>query len=301
MENQNKKIHCSLERNGFEGYFFEGNKGKDVAVIFMGGAGCNEKVCIESSVFLREAGYAVLVLGFYFWKGLPKEMYHIPVEYAERAAKWLHKKGYSRVIIMGTSTGAGYAMLSASLIQDINGAILVSPLDHVMEAMKNYIDGQGYSMYEYRGKTMPYAHFPLTDHGILDGIKKFKKSKAYPKMTHIMRYSYDTAEYSEESRIKVENIKGDILMIAPREDDCWPSTEAVARMKTILEECAFPYRYEATIYEKGSHALGYWKLTPFLKAILKLLCPIEGKFPEECEKARHDSVDEILKFLDTLK
>ncbi len=37
--------------------------------------------------FLRKAGYNVLVLGFYLWEGLPKELVSIPVDYNILARK----------------------------------------------------------------------------------------------------------------------------------------------------------------------------------------------------------------------
>lgn len=38
---------------------------------------------------MRDAGYNVLVLGFYMWEGLPDALVSIPVDYAERAVHWL--------------------------------------------------------------------------------------------------------------------------------------------------------------------------------------------------------------------
>lgn len=42
--------------------------------------------------FLRDAGYNVLVLGFYMWKGLLDTLVSIPVDYAEKAVHWLKKE-----------------------------------------------------------------------------------------------------------------------------------------------------------------------------------------------------------------
>ncbi len=237
-----------------------------------------------------------MVLGFYLWKGLPKELYHIPVEQAENAVKWLKSQGFEKIGIMGTSTGAGYILLCASLISDINCVIAVSPLDYVMEGIKSMLFRQNCSVYTYRGEDLPYSRFPIYDKGIVRGLIQFFKQKEYD-LPHIMRYSYDIADYTEESRIKVENIKADILLIAPRIDDCWPSGIAVERIEKILKEKNSPYRVQKTIYEKGSHALGYWKFDKKLQKALPMICPIEKKYPSDCEQARKDSTNEILEFL----
>lgn len=84
----------SLKEDGFSAYWFEGGQHKEKAVIWMHGSSMNEKHCLADSLYLREAGYSVLVLGFYFWKGMSRKMRGIPVEYVERAVAELKKNGY---------------------------------------------------------------------------------------------------------------------------------------------------------------------------------------------------------------
>ena len=47
-----------------------------------------------------------------------------------------------------------------------------------------------------------------------------------------MRYGYDLIQdrLVPESRIKVENMRADVLFLAVKDDDCWPSDVAVSRM-----------------------------------------------------------------------
>ena len=129
---------CTLEKDGFEGIYFPGTKSPEKAIIAAGGASCNEKTSISMSRFLRNAGYNVLVLGFYYWKGLPKDLVSIPVDYVEKAIAWLKKeKGVKGVGMTAASTGAGYTLLAASLIPEIGCIIPVVPFDHVMEGTTN--------------------------------------------------------------------------------------------------------------------------------------------------------------------
>ena len=102
----------------------------------MHGSSMNEKRCIADSLYLREAGYSVLVLGFYFWKGMSKKMRAIPVEYVERAAAELKKNGYEKIGIHGISSGAAYALLCASLISDISLVLSICPFDYIVEEPK---------------------------------------------------------------------------------------------------------------------------------------------------------------------
>ena len=82
---------CTLEKNGFIGIFFEGRKSPEKVIIAAGGAMCDEKNSVCMSRYMRKAGYNVLVLGFYKWKGLSKHLVSIPVDYVEKAVKWKKK------------------------------------------------------------------------------------------------------------------------------------------------------------------------------------------------------------------
>ena len=126
---------CTLERNGFEGIYFKGKRSPEKAIIAVGGASCDERSSVYMSRYLRRAGYTVLVLGFYLWERLPKNLVSIPVDYAEKAVKWLkEKKGIKRIAMTGLSTGAAYTMLAASLIPEISCVIPVVPYDYVQQA-----------------------------------------------------------------------------------------------------------------------------------------------------------------------
>ena len=86
---------CTLEKNGFIGIYYEGTKSPEKAVIAAGGASCDEKTSVSMCRYLRNAGYNVLVLGFYLWKGLPKELVSIPVVPFDYVMEGTTQKGLS--------------------------------------------------------------------------------------------------------------------------------------------------------------------------------------------------------------
>lgn len=297
------KKRYTLKEDGFCAVWFEGSKYRDKVVIYMSGAKCDEKTTVEASGYICEAGYSVLCLGFYLWKDMPKEMYGIPVEYVERAVAELKKNGFDQIAIHGISTGAGYALLCASLIPEISCTIAGVPYDYVMEGMKNDLFPLELAVYSHHGESLPYSRYTCMDKGLLKALKGFfkvKKQRGYH-LTHISRYAYDTADENEASRIKVENMKSDVLLMAPDYDDCWPSEQAVPRMERILREHQYPYRVKAIIYENASHAIGMdmenLKNNGVLKWILGMMLPAEKKHPQACESARKDSKQQILVFL----
>lgn len=118
----------------------------------------------------------------------------------------------------------------------------------------------------------------------------------------MLRGCYQENVQTEEARVKVENMHADFLMQCPGYDDCWPSDEAVPRMKKILDEAGYPYRVQATVYEKGSHLLcGDLMASPeYLKSMKKFL---QAEYADQaaCNKAREDSMKEALVFLEGWK
>ena len=292
------KKEYTLSEDGFRAIWCEGGTFRDKVIIYMGGAKMSEKQTLQAAQYLIDSGYSVLCLGFYLWEGLPKEMYRIPVEYVEKAVAELKSNGFEKIAIHGMSTGAGYALLCSSLIPDISCTIAPVPYDYVMEGMKNDLLPLGFAVYSYRGESLPYSHYTCMNGGLLKALKgffKIRKQKGY-KITHTGRYGYDTSEETEASRIKVENMKSDLLIMAPEWDDAWPSEKAVPRIERILKENNYPYRVKAIIYKNASHALGIHLSKDMIKLANKLV-PAEKNYPEECEKARADSIKQILNFL----
>ncbi|MCM1100032.1 MAG: hypothetical protein NC079_04785 [Clostridium sp.] len=286
-------IHFALQKDGFKAHFHKGQKKPGKAVLLVGGAGCNEKICVKIGKEIAVHGYSVMVLGFYLWEGLPRDLIHIPVDYAEKACEWLNENGYGEICMIGSSTGAGYTLVCASILTQITKVIAVVPFDHVMEAMKGIIKPLGFSVYEYQGKTMPYTSFSIIDDGLWKGLRKLREMPEYG-FKYFMRGAYETARLNPESRIQVENINGDILFLHPSWDDVWPSDAATMRMIKVLKESGFAHEVKEIVYENASHAIG---ITPRggkqMMKMLKWVCPNERKYPEDCEKAREKSSADI--------
>ncbi|MBE6123563.1 MAG: hypothetical protein E7190_12745 [Erysipelotrichaceae bacterium] len=290
------KSFYSLKEDGFQAYWFEGTVHKDKAIIWMHGSGMNEKHCIADSEYIRKAGYSVLVLGFYLWKGMPKQMRGIPVEYVMKAAAELKKNGYKKIGIHGISSGAAYALLCASLIPEISLVLSICPFDYVMEEPVIFRKPTGRSWFSLEGRDYPCSLFTSQRRdGFFRSLLAYKKQD-YEHHNEYLRSFYENAELREESRIKVENMKADVLLIAPERDSQWPSPDAVRRMRKVLENAGYPYRMRTVIYPHASHLLGTYPPESWKKAF-----PAEKKWPEECNQSRIDCFGEEMRFLEEWK
>jgi len=213
------KSSYHLKEDGFEARWFEGTSHKDKAIIWMHGSGMNEKYCLKDSEYLRKAGYSVLVLGFYFWKGMPRRMRAIPVDYVEKAVAELKRSGFEMIGIHGISSGAAYALLCASLIPEISLVLSICPFDHVMEEPKIFGSPTGRSWFSYRGEDVPCALFTgQREKGFFGSLREYRLQDT-EHHNEFLRSLYENAMLTETSRIKVENMHADVLLVAPERDN----------------------------------------------------------------------------------
>lgn len=297
---------CTLEKEGFLGSFYQGKQYADRAIILVGGSGESREFVEKRAEILSREGFSVLAVGYYLWEPLSKDTVAIPVDYVEYAIKWLRSicpVEIHSIGMTGLSLGAAYTLVAASLIPDISCVVSVSGFDFVVEGCKNMVFRQHRSYFTFHGEDIPYepaealSHLPAT-------LKTWKKDPRYgSKAMNRFYYNECFKNRTEKSRIKVENIHGDILLMSPGYDDTWPSDEAFPRIMRILDEKRFPYRYEYAVYEKGSHCLAMPEeqmamigSDEKIEKTLGKFITMEAKYPQKCRQAREDSWKRLVDF-----
>ena len=96
----------------------------------------------------------------------------------------------------------------------------------------------------------------------------------------------------EEEKIKVERIKGKLLLIGAEDDVLWDTAKYIRRMELRLKEKESGCIPEILVYEHGTHFI-------FPESLLKTMLPVgsslfirlfkAGKeYPSECRKTRED-------------
>ena len=298
---------CTLEKEGFLGTMYESDIPTDKAVILVGGSGEKRDFVELRAKALCSEGFHVLALGYYLWKPLSAQTVSIPVDYAEKAVRFL--KNYNRLDIRrigmtGLSLGAAYTLLCASYLPDISCVVSVSGFDFVVEGCKNMLFRQHKSYFSYHGEDVPYESAEALSH-LSRTLRELKKDTRYD-FRSMNRFYYNECftNRTDASRIKVENIKGDVLLLAPAYDDTWPSDLAFPRIMNVLEEKKFPYRHECVIYERASHYLAVppecmrlnGKSEEALQKTLAKFMTMEAKYPAECRKARQESWEKLVSF-----
>ena len=292
-------IELTVKKDGFAGEFCEGTKYPDVVIIRVGGSGAAKERVIASGQFLIDAGYSVLFLGYYLWEDQTDIISEIPVDYVEKAIAWLKEKTNNpnlKIGMTGISQGAQYTLLASSLIPDITSIALASPFDHVMEGNTSLFKGTGHSSFTWHGTELRYSEWKLLRTNTLKLLLRILKDKDYG-LSRMMRYGYDKNGADESSRIQVEKMHSHVLLLASKNDDCWPADEAVPRVVNRLKQVDYPYTVESYIYQKGCHNMGgNMDIDSKQGRKLQKLMRSWSDHPEDCRKCIEDSKIRILDF-----
>lgn len=286
----NKMMKTTVKDNGFEGILFSGNGRKDKVLIVMSGSNGGMKLKKQCAQFYSQNGIPALALALFATKGTQPFLDRVPVEYVERAIKWLNEQGYERIGIDGTSKGSEMALIAASMFDDLSCVIVRVPSHFVSEGLigrKKDKGPSGTSCWSYKGKELPYAPYKSRTFNIL---KMFMEEKEM----HIISFNRDK-DVTPESIIPIEKIKAPILILSSKNDSVWPSYESGIYIEKKLEESGFPYEHKHIAYEHMSHAL----LTK-LPIIYKMAFKTERENSKACATDRENLKKELLDWINNV-
>ncbi len=284
--------------DGFSGVLCEGTRSPGRAVIYVGGGGATPDEAVRAGSFVRDAGFTVLVLGYYGWEGTPRKMENIPIEYASRAIRFLKNEcGTRKIIMAGASEGAVYSLLCASFLPEINAVCAVAPLDFIMASPR--AKGTVTSVYTWEGRALPFADFSLRENGAPQLLKGALSDKKYG-FRRVIRYACDRVRPSADAFIKVENMNADLLIIVPPFDDIWGSEEAAKRIAARLAQNSYAHPFEILTLPGASHLMGgsYDISGLGMRLFRWALLKAEHDHPLTCDWARAECLDRMLSFFD---
>lgn len=226
--------------------------------------------------------------------------HNMPVERIGNAINYMKNKGIRRFAIIGASTTGMLSLVAASYYPEITLTIAMSPSDFIMEGF-------------YRGKKDGYAEWPGDNESTLTwqgeplpflpyayrhpeyGMKLKEEAKEGGDFA-AARKMFDESErlhpVTEKEKIKVERIKGKLLLIGAEDDVLWDTARYIRRMEKRLQETPHECDPRYLVYEHGTHFV-------FPESFLKSLLPVGGglfirlfkagrDFPAECKRTRAD-------------
>lgn len=167
----------------------------------------------RSAADLVASGYPVLSLAYFQdWNGqpagLPASLNAIPLDYVFRAIDWLKAQpavDAGRIVLMGESRGGELALLVASLRPDVAGVMTFSASSRVWNGIPR----------TYDPATPPGPAWTLGGRPV-----PFQTSVPIPDLP--MRQWFERVSPIDAARIRVENIRGPILLVSSKADGIWP-------------------------------------------------------------------------------
>ena len=278
-----QKILCE----GFQGIFYS-SKTKEKAMIVVSGSDGGIKWANKIASVYSAHGVTSLAIAYWKTKYTSKTLALIPIEIIQSAVHWLKKNGYSKVGIYGVSKGAEFALLSGSLIPQIEFVIAVSPSCCVFEGIAKSAYSNT-SSWTWGGQPLPYASFHHISVSIVKNLFKnheFGFAKQYLEVL--------ATEKKEENIIKVESINGPILLLSAQEDAQWPSAEMGMMICDRLNKKGFAFSFHHEVFYPASHIL-----CP-VKTKIGFVYRIERQHKKECEASRKQALQMSLDWLTRL-
>jgi dienelactone hydrolase len=254
------------------GTFFQPAAGSGLAVLVLGGSegGIGDE---GAAALLASRGFPALALQYF-----DGALADVPLERFTRALDWLARRpGVQATAILGTSKGAEAALLVASRRNDLRAVVAYAPSSVAWSCI---CDRDGAPSWTERGAPVPFV------------AQRRDPTYAPPQGFPIepgVHYEYRLRSRDAAARIPVENIRGDVLLIAGDEDRMWPSA-AMAR------EIAARKKSRVLILPGAGHLIGKANLPP--GTTLTGNGRLEtGGTPAANAAARKIAWEEVLRFL----
>lgn len=190
-----------------------------------------------------EQGYAFLAIGYFGAKETPDTLNKIAIEDVYNAIKIAIKNkqvNKNKIAIIGGSRGADLALLLGSYYKDINCVVSIVGSNAVFPGHTSHFTT---SCFTYENKELPFV--PVNE----EAVPFLMKSDLRGTFEAMLKDTIAT----EKATIKIEDIKGAILLLSATKDEICPSTPMAETMTARLKKNNFKYHYEHKSIE-GGHA-----------------------------------------------
>lgn len=189
-----------------------------------------------------EKGYSFLAIGYFGCEGTPKILDLIAIDDVYNAIAVAKKQpniNPKKIAIIGGSRGADLALLLGSYYKDISTVVAMSSSHAVFPGHTLTFTS---SCWTFAGKELPFI--PVNDEAVPFLMKRDLRG-AFESML-----KDSIAE--QKALIKVENIRGAILLLSATKDEMIPAVEMGEKMMMRLKKANFKYPSEHVILE-GTH------------------------------------------------
>ncbi|GAA3209537.1 acyl-CoA thioester hydrolase/BAAT C-terminal domain-containing protein [Oerskovia jenensis] len=223
------------------------------AVIVLPGAWGGFDWCNQMAALIAARGRPALALPYFDWRGeygLPTGIAHIPLEYAQRAARRLHEEpGIDPhwISVIGMSKGAEFALAWASHDRRVNEVIALSPTLYAWESVREDGTPPARSSWTYAGRPLPFLHF--------DADAEFYETLDKTLLQKFHERAVAAAPDGSPARLPVEDITARTLLISQESDTLWPASSMGTQIAQAMDRARKGAQVEHVIAPGRGHAM----------------------------------------------
>jgi dienelactone hydrolase len=224
-----------------------------VLVLNGSGGGINE----PRAALYASHGYAALALGYFKAPGLPDYISNTPLEYFEKALYWLHRRlgpAQGFVALSGQSRGGELVLLLGSLFPEAVSAVIGYVPGAVVHSAQNACDpatGREGPAWLYRGRPLPH----LWENNRTATWAPWDDGPQPRRHANALLTALDDPDAVERARIRVENIRGPVLLLSASDDGSWPSSRYSRMVVERLEQHQHPHAVQHLDFADAGHSI----------------------------------------------
>ena len=233
----------------FVGAFYYSENPKNKTVLLLGGSGGKLGANLPLASLLASHGFNVLTVAYFSEPGLPKELVNIPLEYFENVFSWLANNTYTMgkdLYLYCISKGGELGLILASMHDCIKKIVAVAPHAYCFQGISFKKKS---SSWTYQNKPLHFVRFQYsTLFTYIFGCIIKNQPFGY---THVYKTALRNARNKEAARIKVENIKADLLLISSKQNNMWNTYDGCVEIMNELDKVGYQYTYKHISYENA--------------------------------------------------
>ena len=236
-----------IDENGFKAHYYAKPETENkTTVVLLGGGQWGDYWGVE----MAKSGYVGLSIPYTKLDGLPKLPEEIPIEYFERALKWLRKQpevNPDKIVVMGASRNAELALVIASSLPDlVSGVIAYAPSSvSWSNTVLPFNSDKVKASWTYRGKDIPYVPMDKISGSNSDTINTLE----------YWNTGLNKEEFVKDAAIEVEKIKGPVLLFSGKDDQVWPSSRMADLLEERIDANQFEYQFQNIQYDNAGHLI----------------------------------------------
>lgn len=270
-----------------------------VMVLNGSGGGINE----PRAALYASHGYAAFALGYFKAPGRSDYISNTALEYFETGLGWMHRtlqplRGF--VALSGQSRGGELVLLLASLMPESVSAVIGYVPGALVHSAQNACDpatGRDGPAWLWRGQPLPH----LWQNNRTASWAPWDEGPEPRRHANALLTALQDTDAVERARIRVENIRGPVLLLSASDDGSWPSSLYGRMVAQRLAQFDHPHEVSHLDFDGAGHSI----LFPYLPTTQGVYAhPVSGRLsttggaPHPNADADELSWAAVLRFLD---